>query len=215
MNQGVLKRLASIGFAASCGLLDPSIGLAELPAEVVIESVEAVGQDPSRWAPKDLGALIQLVSRDGRVEVRERVAELAGAMGVEMPPDMALELLGTLCLDDSARVRAASARGLMRMLERAQPLERSELVATWATSPQPRRRAALAYALGADLPVSDALQAIELLAHDTHPEVRMAALAAAAAHFHHAPGALGRLARDLIDDGHPRVSEAARRLMRR
>lgn len=215
MNQGVLKRLASIGFAASCGLVDPAVGLAELPAHVVIESLESVGDEAHRWAPSDLGALIELVSRDRRVQVRERVAELAGSMGGAVPPGAALALLQTLSLDDSARVRAAAARGLMRVLERTPMPERVDLVASWATSQEPRRRAALAYALAADLPTQVVLVALEQLAGDEDPDVRVAALAAATAHYHRAPIDCARLAHRLVDDAHPRVRAVAHRLLRR
>jgi HEAT repeat protein len=215
MEQSVLKRLASIAFAVSCGTLEPAAALAELPAGLVIESVEDVDADRDRWKPDDLRALLQLVSHDPRVPVRERVAEVAGSLWHAASPGAAQQVLSTLSEDVSSRVRAAAGRGLMRVLEQSSPQERIELVSAWATDDDPHRRAAIAYALSAALPLFITDLAIEELSGDADPEVRAAALAAAATHFDEAPRVYARIAEARLDDADPRVRYAARRLLMR
>jgi hypothetical protein len=215
MQQGVLKRLASIGIAASCGLVDPKAALAELPANLVIESVESADDDRTRWAPEDLGALLRLVSHDPRVQVRERVAELTGSLWLAVAPGTAHQVLSALSSDASARVRAAAGRGLMLVLERAAPADRIELISAWATDDDPHRRAAVAHALSVPLPMFITDLAIEQLANDTEAEVRNAAMAAAEAHFHEAPTVYAAIAQAHTDDEDARVRHAARRLLMR
>jgi hypothetical protein len=146
--------------------------------------------------------------------VRERIAELTGSLWPAVSPPAAKQVLGTLSSDVSARVRAAAGRALQVVLEHAAPVDRIELVSTWATHEDPHRRAAIAHALGAPLPLFITDLAIEALANDDEPEVRVAALAAAAAHFHEAPATYAAIAQaHVIKDSDERVRHAARRLL--
>jgi HEAT repeat protein len=213
MQQSVLKRLASIWVASFCGVVDPSAALAEVPADLVIDSMEDADRTP--WHPEDLGALLQLVSRDPRVQVRARVAELAGSVWRSVPLAAAQDVLAALCCDPSARVRAAAARGLARVIERAAPADRIELISAWTASAQPQRRAAVARALCAPTPMFVTDLAIEQLAGDPVAEVRSAALEAAAAHFQEAPSIYARIAEARSQDEDEGVRHAARRLLMR
>jgi hypothetical protein len=222
MQQSVLKRLASIWVASCCGLADPAAALAQVPADLVIDSVEDASADDgdydrAPWHPDDLGALLQLVSRDPRVQVRERVAELAGSFPQRTGTagTTAQQVLSALCADPSSRVRVAAGRGLARLLQASSPVERIELISTWATSSHAHRRAAIARALCAATPMFVTDLAIEQLANDGATEVRSAALEAAAAHFEDAPSIYARIAQARSDDSDPGVRYAARRLLMR
>jgi hypothetical protein len=213
MQQSVLKRLASIWVASCCGVVDPSNALAEVPAELVIDSMEEADRTP--WHPDDLGALLQLVSKDPRVQVRARAAELAGSVWRNVPAATAHEVLLLLCSDPSARVRAAAGRGLAQVIERAAPADRIELISEWTTSADPHRRSAIARALCAQTPMFVTDLAIEQLAGDPVAEVRAAALEAAAAHFVEAPGVYAAIAQARSQDEDEGVRHAARRLLMR
>jgi hypothetical protein len=220
MQQSVLKRLASIWVASCCGFADPAAALAQVPADLVIDSVEdasADDADHTPWHPDDLGALLQLVRHDPRVQVRERVAELAGSFPYRTATavDTAQQVLSALCADPSSRVRAAAGRGLARLLEASTPVERIELISTWATSGDHHHRAAIARALSASTPMFVTDLAIEQLANDRATEVRGAALEAAAAHFDDAPSVYARIAQAHSDDPDAGVRYAARRLLMR
>jgi HEAT repeat protein len=213
MHQSVLKRLASIWVASCCGMVDPTNALAELPAELVIDSMEDVERTP--FQPDDLGALLQLVSRDPRVQVRARAAELAGSVWRNVPLPVAQEVLLRLSGDPSARVRAAAGRGLAQVIERAAPADRIELISEWSTSTDPDRRVAIARALCAQCPMFVTDLAIEQLASDPNAEVRAAALEAAAAHFVEAPTVYAAIAQSRSLDEDEGVRHAARRLLMR
>jgi len=213
MQQSVLKRLASIWVASCCGLVDPTSALAEVPAELVINSMEDADRMP--WPPDDLGALLQLVSRDPRVQVRARVAELAGSVWRNAPLEAAHEVLVLLCTDPSARVRAAAGRGLAQLIERSAPADRIELISAWSTSSDLHRRTAIARALCAQCPMFVTDLAIEQLASDESAEVRSAALDAAAAHFAEAPSIYAAIAQARSLDEDEGVRHAARRLLMR
>jgi hypothetical protein len=220
MQQSVLKRLASIWVASCCGLADPAAALAQVPADLVIDSVEDASSDDvdrSPWHPDDLGALLQLVSHDPRVQVRERVAELAGSFPHRTATAVvtAQVVLSELSCDPSSRVRVAAGRGLSRLLEAAAPVERIELISAWATSTDAHRRAAIARALSSATPMFVTDLAIEQLSGDAAAEVRIAALEAAAAHFDEAPSIYARIAQARSDDADPGVRYAARRLLMR
>jgi hypothetical protein len=220
MQQSVLKRLASIWVASCCGLADPAAALAQVPADLVIDRVDDVSSDDADrtpWHPDDLGALLQLLSHDPRVQVRERIADLAGAFPARAPHavSVAQQVLAALCADPSARVRAAAGRGLGRLLAAASPVERIELIGSWSTSEDPHRRAAIARALSEATPMFVTDLAIEQLANDRATEVRSAALDAAAAHFDEAPSVYARIAQDRVDDPDPGVRYVARRLLMR
>lgn len=214
MQQGVLKRLASIWVASCCGVVDPSAALAQVPADLVIDSMEE-DTDCSPWHPEDLGALLQLVSHDPRVQVRTRVAELAGERWHDLPLPVANEALIALAGDPSARVRAAVGRGLAQLIARSAPADRIELVSAWSTSDEPQRRAAIARALCAPTPMFVTDLAIEQLAADPVADVRAAALDAAAAHFEQAPRLYAEIAQARSEDPDPGVRYAARRLLMR
>ncbi|HMI92551.1 MAG TPA: HEAT repeat domain-containing protein [Polyangiales bacterium] len=184
-----------------------------MPAELVINSMEDADRMP--WPPDDLGALLQLVSRDPRVQVRARVAELAGSVWRNAPLEAAHEVLVLLCTDPSARVRAAAGRGLAQLIERSAPADRIELISAWSTSSDLHRRTAIARALCAQCPMFVTDLAIEQLASDESAEVRSAALDAAAAHFAEAPSIYAAIAQARSLDEDEGVRHAARRLLMR
>jgi hypothetical protein len=88
-------------------------------------------------------------------------------------------------------------------------LERTEVIASWAMSPSPGARLAIARALGGAPPSVGLLSAIEVLATDDQPEVRMAAADAAWERRHEDPQRMTALLRRLLNDPHAGVSERA------
>lgn len=108
----------------------------------------------------------------------------AGATGsiepVRMVDALALEV-GEIDreLIDDADAAAALGRGLALALTELRPLAGTQLAASWAVSPEPLRRLAIAHALEWAFPlVGDAL-VIDHLSRDDDPSIRAAAARAA------------------------------------
>jgi len=88
-------------------------------------------------------------------------------------------------------------------------LERTEIIAGWAMSPSPGARLAIARALGGAPPSVGLLSAIEVLATDDQPEVRMAAAEAAWERRHEDPERMSQVLRRLLADPDAEVRERA------
>lgn len=88
-------------------------------------------------------------------------------------------------------------------------LERTEVIASWTTSAAPGARLAIARALAAAPPSVGLLSAIEVLAADEQPEVRMAAADAAWERRHEDPRRMTAVLRHLLDDPDDGVREHA------
>jgi HEAT repeat protein len=88
-------------------------------------------------------------------------------------------------------------------------LERTEVIAGWATSRSPLARLAIARALGSASPAVGAHSAIELLARDAEPDVRLAAAEAAWLRRIEDPERMTAVLRRLLDDPDPAVRARA------
>jgi HEAT repeat protein len=88
-------------------------------------------------------------------------------------------------------------------------LERAEVIAEWATSESPVERLAIARALGAAAPAIGVHSAIELLARDAEPDVRLAAAEAAWLRRIEDPERMTAVLRRLLDDPDPAVRARA------
>ncbi len=88
-------------------------------------------------------------------------------------------------------------------------LERTEVIASWTTSAAPGARLAIARALAGAPSSVGLLSAIEVLAADDQPEVRMAAADAAWERRHEDPRRMTAVLRQLLDDPDDGVREHA------
>ena len=96
--------------------------------------------------------------------ILRRLALVATTLGADLPDEGSLE---------------GVVRGLTSVLERIGPLERTQVVAEWATDQHEGVRLVMAHVLSAPLPAVSAPLAIEHLARDPSPRVRAAAELAA------------------------------------
>ena len=96
--------------------------------------------------------------------ILRRLALIATALGADLPDEGRLDGL---------------VRSLTSVLEQIGPLERTQVVAEWATDLHAGVRLVVARALSAPLPAVSAPLAIEHLARDPSPRVRAAAEVAA------------------------------------
>ena len=110
--------------------------------------------------------------------------------------------------DPERRVRLASA--LPEVLAAMSDLERARLVNRWATAGSPRLRLAMARALRYAPHTAGCVTAIEHLAADRDPTVRVAIAEAAWLRRRENPTRLIQVLHRLADDGHPFVREVAR-----
>lgn len=119
-------------------------------------------------------------------------------------PELAETLLAELAEDDVPLVREAAAGGLAVLIESLEPLSRTPLLSRWALSKRPRKREAIARALGADVYLIGAPTALGVLAGDSYASVRAAATRAAASRVERAPSLyLPLLRRGLKDNRRP------------
>jgi hypothetical protein len=164
LRQRVLKHLAALSVAASCGMIDPSSSLLEIPAELVTDIVAET--EELGWSSEDRARMLHLLTSDPRALVRARVAEAAPNLWLGSPV-AAEHLVRDLAKDRSPKVRRAAGQGLAAILERASSIERVELVCQWTVSTNAWERAAVARALDSLTPVLVTDLAIEQLASDS------------------------------------------------
>jgi hypothetical protein len=94
-------------------------------------------------------------------------------------------------------------------LEEVSEMDRVGLIATWAVSSAPRARLAIARALRHAAPAVGSISAIEHLARDRDPLVRVAIAEAAWLRRHEDPARLIAVLHRLADDPEPFVREVA------
>jgi hypothetical protein len=112
------------------------------------------------------------------------------------------------------RVRAGAIRTLANLLDLASPVQRIELVCQWVLSANASERAAIGAALCSGVRVLAIDFAIDLLAHDPEPEVRLIAGLAAAQRLPEAPDAYERILETLTADTDHQVKSVAQWLLR-
>lgn len=212
LRQRVLKHLAALSVAASCGMIDPASSLLEIPADLVTDIVAET--EELGWSSEDRARVLHLLTSDPRALVRARVAEAAPNLWLGSPA-ASERLVRELAKDRSPKVRRAAGQGLAAILERASPIERVELVCQWTVSTNALERAAVARALDSLTPVLVTDLAIEQLAADSSPEVRLCAARAAARHFEENPALYSHVARELASDLNRSVRRTARQLLDR
>ena len=122
----------------------------------------------------------------------------------DLDPD--LTIVDNPCVD-RADAALALGRSLAQALHAMRPLSATHLVATWALADDTMRRLAVAHALEWTFPVIGDGVAIDHLAHDADPAIRIAAARAAWARRTRG-GDMGVLAR-LVDDPDPDVRAVA------
>jgi hypothetical protein len=206
----LFRHLVALSIALGAGNAGAAAALEELPGEVLSDLVSDVEQSDSDKSTKL--AVLNLLALDSRDEVRARVAEAASCLWPHGKLE-ALELLRTLARDRAAKVRAAAANGLTRVLYLASPAERVELVCNWTVEDASAERMAIARALSSQVPVLVADLALEQLSNDADPEIRAAALRAAQQRFGEDPRTYRRLAEERTTDPDRAVRRAARRLL--
>jgi hypothetical protein len=200
----LVAKLAAIAVAAGSGFVEPTRILRQIPEDDIIELVENDDEE----VPK---GLLPLLARDVRARVRQRVAERTATLA-SANVEEAERLVQKFSRDPSPEVRAEAARGLVRVLASAPPLQRLELVSRWALSPQVGERLTLARALQSHVSVFVSDLALDELSNDDSPDVRAVAARAMARRFTEAPDAFERALSRLADDQEPRVQRTARRL---
>jgi hypothetical protein len=206
----LLRRLAVVLMAAGMGAVDPANALREFPEEALTAMVEE-SLEP-HWRSHHRAQLLWLLARDSRSQVRGRVAEAAAALWPEQARE-ALDLLHALVRDADRQVRSLAVRGLAELLERALPIDRTQIVSDWALSENARERAAIAIVLKGRTLLYLADLALAQLATDADPGVRRLALLAARQRWREDSASYRQLALERCDDPDARVRRSARKLM--
>ncbi len=183
----------------------------ELPTQVISDLID----DAERTDPSDphRAAVLGELAKDPRYTVRAEVAEALSLLWPDR--EATLALLRTLANDRSADVRAATALGLARTLERASALERVDLVAELALSPHSRERLAVARALSSSVPILVRVSAVEQLSRDPNPRTRAALMNVMSAHFDEDPARYRDVAKALLRDPDRGVRARAQSLLTR
>ncbi len=147
-----------------------SDSLAVVP-EPVLES--ALDGEPAGLAEREQRLLVlQLMRLDPRPGLRRAVADTCG--GCADAPWEAAPLLAELAQDAEPEVRGAAARAMASLLQHAAPADRTALLDTWASHPQPGVRLALVQALACAPETVGLRTALDLLAEDPVREIRSA-----------------------------------------
>ena len=210
--QRMLKHLASVSLAAGCGMLDPSVALADIPAPLVTELLDDTVD--SDWRDEDRGAVFDLLIKDPRASVRCAIAR--AAVSADAPPNRnAQPLLRTLAADGAWAVREAAAEALALWLQRAPVTSRVPTMCQWALAEAEPERLAIARALARPIDVPAADIALGSLAGDSSPAVRCAAVNAIGQRWWCDASFAGEIAADALRDQDRRVRRAAKKLMRR
>ena len=115
--------------------------------------------------------------------------------------------LATLLAGSGSAARAAD--NLPVTLESVSEMDRVGIIAGWAVSSSPRARLAIARALRHVMPTVGAITAIEHLARDVDPQVRVAVAEAAWLRRREDPARLIAVLHRLSDDPEPFVREVA------
>jgi hypothetical protein len=208
----LFARIAASSIALGASGSAAAAELAKLPEDLLSDVIEEVEAGPA--ADGERQRVLRWIASDARPFVRAHAATAAGALWPEQR-EQTLELLRDLACDRSEVVRTAAAAGLARLVRRASPVERIQVVCEWAVSDQPSLRAAIARALVSPTPAFVTDLAIESLAGDADPEVRALALTAAAAHFEEAPQHYRGVAEKLANDEARAVRRVARAILAR
>jgi hypothetical protein len=179
-SQVLLKRLAVLAVAAygggaTEGTVDPAGELDAIQPDVFQSLLDPTEVDTIDSQGR--ARYLRLLGADRRAELRRSLALNLGSYHLQPGPDTEA-LLESLAHDPSPVVQRTMAVQLGLLLERWPPLERTALVAEWATSPDPDLRAATARALCRRFFVLGREEALALLSQDEDPLVRRAALSA-------------------------------------
>jgi hypothetical protein len=205
--QTLLKRIAAASLSLGAGAAAAVQNLEDVPVDLLGELVDDAGTEALEVNDRVL--MLRLLARDSRPAVR---ATVAGALPplYRCAPDESVGLLRLLASDGSADVREAVTAALSEVVKRAAPVDRVEIVCSWALSEDARARAAIARVLTARIPVLVTDLAIEQLVHDRDPEVRRFAALAARAHEDEDRARYGALLARLETDEQAGVRDAAR-----
>jgi hypothetical protein len=147
-------------------------------AETVLQSLDDNDEEIEKWQPAERRELIQLLARDERVSVRAALVKYVARCPLPLS-DADESWFRTLANDEASDVRSAFASGFTRLLARASPLDRTDLISSWTVSRHEHERLAIARALNSFVPAVGARWATRQLLEDPSAEVRAAALAAA------------------------------------
>jgi hypothetical protein len=118
--------------------------------------------------------------------------------------------LAALATHPDTEVRVRLAGWLPDAIEWMSRVERTELISSWASSPDPAVRLAIARALRYTVPALGSHTAIEHLARDRDPQVRLVIAEAAWLRRREARDRLIAVLAGLADDADPMVREVAR-----
>lgn len=164
--------------------------------------------DIEEWDAGERSRIAQALCRDPRIVVRVRLAEHVATCPLPLSrPDSAW--LYRLATDSAPAVRVTFVSGLRRLLERAEPIERTFIISSWCDCKSAAVRRAMAEALERDIPAIGTLWALETLGADPSPRVRAATVRAAAARRRIAPARLGALLTKLAGDSDSDVRRTA------
>jgi HEAT repeat protein len=186
--------------------------LYDLPTEVLCELIEEAEATESGHPQK--ARVLSLLHADARPTVRAQVAQAMGSLWPDAGASAAAELR-RLSRDASDNVRISAAVGLARAIERATPPERIDLVCSWALSSDADERLALARALTWATPVFVADLVLQQLAQDEVANVRAAALAAVARHFHENSAVYTAIVSECENDADANVRRIAQAMLKR
>jgi HEAT repeat protein len=210
--QNLMKFLASVSLAGSCGAADPGASLAQLPAQLVTELVDDTLE--CSWQPDDRKAVLSLLAKDPRARVRCAIAQAASSLQDPLCGE-AQELLRTLAADPAWPVREAAAQALGRSLKRATVSTRVRTVCEWALAESAPQRLAIARALARPIQVPAADVALTHLARDPLASVRRAALLAMGSQSWLDDPVVSETAQAALNDSDRRVRRVAARLLAR
>jgi hypothetical protein len=172
----LLQRLAllAVTFGGS-EAKEASATLGAIPQRVIADELDEA--ESGRIGGEATANLLCLLSFDPRPQVRAEV--LAECLRLVDPHDTRLHrILVAIANDPDPALRPVAAQQLAALLERLRPLERTELIAIWATSAEPAERLAVAAALTHPIPALGVRTALSHLANDASPQVRSAARSA-------------------------------------
>lgn len=202
MRQSLLSYLASLALASGLGLVPGDL-------DGMTPDDAAVGEEPDDLGSERRQRLLSALAQDDRPRVRESLAEYLGGHGDWS--STTVELLDLLVGDVESTVRSAAVLAFAVMAEGAPILDRLEVTATWATSPEPWHRVAAAQSLAGRAPVPAADLMLSYLASDARAMVRRAALAAAGSRFVLSPATVREIAGPALHDRSRSVRVLARR----
>jgi hypothetical protein len=210
--QSLMKYLASVSLAASCGLADPGASLAQIPARLITELTDETLK--RGWLPSDRMVLLQLLTKDPRAHVRCAVAQAIPSAEEALSPD-AQQLLRTLAADRAWPVREAAAQALGRCLRLAPVSARVRTMCEWALTENAAERLAVARALARTVRVPGADIALAHLAREPEPAIRQAALSAAEVQLSPDDPIFSEVAAAALVDPDRRVRRATKKMLAR